>query len=96
MDCDVEPSGPVVRILYTNHRGETALRRIIPERMWWGATDWHGEGQWLLDAFDLGRMATRSFALRDMVEFEPETGERVPHGSGVGGQAQRPRVRVRV
>lgn len=55
-----------VRILYTNYRGETALRRIVPERIHFGNTDWHPENQWLLDAVDVEKNAVRSFALKDI------------------------------
>lgn len=53
----------VLRIVYTNYRGETSLREVVPNRIWFGATDWHPEEQWLLDAFDLEKNAERSFAL---------------------------------
>lgn len=56
----------VVRILYTNYRGETAIRQIIPQRVWYGATQWHPESQWLLDAIDLEKNAVRAFALKDV------------------------------
>lgn len=56
----------VVKILYTNYRGETAIREIIPEKIWFGGTDWHPEPQWLLDAFDLEKQANRSFAMKDI------------------------------
>ncbi len=55
-----------VRILYTNYRGETSLRRIVPERIHFGSTEWHPEPQWLLDAVDIEKKATRSFALKDI------------------------------
>jgi len=29
-----------IRILYTNYRGETGLRTIVPERIYFGSTDW--------------------------------------------------------
>ena len=56
----------VVKILYTNYRGKTATRTIVPERIWFGETEWHPEKQWLLDAFDLDKKAPRSFALKDI------------------------------
>lgn len=56
-------------ILYTNHRGETATRRIVPERVWFGSTRWHPEPQWLLDAKDIDRRDRRSFALRDILSW---------------------------
>jgi predicted DNA-binding transcriptional regulator YafY len=55
-----------VRILYTNYRGETSLRRILPERIHFAATEWHPEPQWLLDAHDVEKDATRSFAMKDI------------------------------
>lgn len=55
-----------VSILYTNYRGETAVRRIVPKRIWFGKTDWHPEEQWIMDAFDLEKNADRGFAMRDI------------------------------
>jgi predicted DNA-binding transcriptional regulator YafY len=60
---------PDIRILYTNHRGETAVRRIVPKRVWFGRTEWHPEPQWLLEAFDLERQAMRSYALKEIRSF---------------------------
>jgi predicted DNA-binding transcriptional regulator YafY len=59
----------VVRILYTNYKGETAYRNIVPDKIWFGATDWHKEPQWLLDAFDLEKEAVRNFALKDIQKW---------------------------
>jgi len=56
----------LVSIVYTNYRGETALRKIVPKRMWFGKTDWHPEEGWLLDAFDIEKDAERSFAIKDI------------------------------
>jgi predicted DNA-binding transcriptional regulator YafY len=56
----------VVSILYTNYKGETNIRRIIPEKLWFGKTEWHPEEQWLLDAFDTEKSAARSFAMKDI------------------------------
>jgi predicted DNA-binding transcriptional regulator YafY len=58
-----------VSIVYTNYRGETAQRRIIPQRVWFGATKWHPDEQWLLDAFDVEKQSPRSFALRDIQSY---------------------------
>ncbi|MGW6061923.1 hypothetical protein [Streptomyces sp. NPDC055189] len=59
-----------VRILYVNYRGEKAWRRIQPVKIWYGATDWHPEYQWLMDALDLEKKAERSFALKDIQAWE--------------------------
>lgn len=56
---------------YTNHRGETAERSIVPRRVVWGSTEWHPEPQWLLWAFDLDREAERAFPLRALVGGRP-------------------------
>ncbi len=55
-----------VRVVYCNYRNETAIRTIVPRRIWFGATAWHPEPQWLLDALDLEKNEVRSFALRDI------------------------------
>jgi len=58
-----------VRILYTNYRGETAYRHIVPEKIWFGATQWHSEEQWLLDAHDIEKNALRNFAIKDIEKW---------------------------
>lgn len=55
-----------VKIVYTNYRHETAVRTIIPERVWFGSTEWHPEPQWLLEALDVERGEQRSFAMADI------------------------------
>jgi hypothetical protein len=64
--------GPVeVTILYTNWRGETAVRRIILGAhegsecalIAFGSNEYHPEPQWLLTARDVERDAIRTFAL---------------------------------
>ena len=55
-----------VSILYTNYRGETAVRRIVPLKIWFGQTEWHPQEQWLLKAFDIEKNADRDFAMKDI------------------------------
>lgn len=55
-----------VRILYTNYRGETDLRSIVPKGIFYGSTEWHKESQWLLEAFDIQKDADRHFAMKDI------------------------------
>lgn len=55
-----------VKILYTNYRGETALRTIIPIKIWFGSTNWHPTPQWLLDALDMEKQVNRSFSMKDI------------------------------
>lgn len=68
---DLETRGDTaIEILYTNYRGETARRRIIPSGLRYGATEYHPEPQWLLDAFDVEKAAHRTFAMRDVREWD--------------------------
>jgi hypothetical protein len=70
-----------VTLTYTNWRGETAERTILPQRVWFGATDWHPEPQWLLTAIDVEKGVERDFALKDFgaapQDAMPETLERL-------------------
>lgn len=70
-----QPEGEPVTLTYTNWRGETAQRTITPKRIWWGATDWHPEPQWLLTAFDAEKQADRDFALKDFGAAARRTGQ---------------------
>lgn len=67
----VEPQ-KVVLIRYTNYRGETALRRILPLTVRFASTEWHPERQWLLDAIDVERGVNRSFAMKDISMWSVE------------------------
>lgn len=69
-----------VCIQYRNYRGEIAARRVVPRRIWFGATEWHPGSQWILEALDLDKGAPRSFALKDILDFD-HTEADVPHGS---------------
>ncbi len=59
----------IVEIIYTNYRGETAARKIVPKKIWFGATEYHKEEQWLLDGFDVEKNADRTFALKDITSW---------------------------
>lgn len=59
----VAVNGSPQRVIYTNWRGETSEREIHPLYMWFGATEWHPEPQWIITAKDLGKGQERDFAL---------------------------------
>jgi hypothetical protein len=64
-------AGPrVVRILYTNWKGQVSWRRILPTAIKFGSTEWHPAEQWLLEAVDLDKDAPRTFAIKDIVRWE--------------------------
>lgn len=60
-----------VDIQYTNYRGETATRRIIPDErgLRFGANQWHTEPQWLLAAWDVDKQAYREFAMSGIMSW---------------------------
>jgi hypothetical protein len=51
------------KFIYTNWRGQTRERWLIPVYLWWGATEWHPEPQWLLHALDCAEGKVKDFAL---------------------------------
>ena len=55
-----------VKILYTNWRGETKIREIIPQEIIFTSNEWHKEKQWCLIAFDIEKQAERTFACKDI------------------------------
>lgn len=62
-----------VRILYTNYRGETAWRTIVPRCLTFAASEWHPEHQWVLKAFDVEKGAARDFVMKDIKEWRVGT-----------------------
>lgn len=60
-----------VVIDYTNWKGERRLRRIVPQSIVFGSTEWHPEVQWLLEAEDVEKKETRSFALNSIHAWNP-------------------------
>jgi len=59
----------IVKILYTNWKGETSYRNIIPNSIEFKSTEWHKTEQWILDAFDVDKQADRGFAVKDIKEW---------------------------
>jgi len=54
-----------VTVMYTNWRGESRNRTIVPKSLRFGSTEWHPDPQWLLRALDVEKNAYREFALKD-------------------------------
>jgi hypothetical protein len=65
------PQKQSVDILYKNWRGEVAVRRILPETIFFGSSSWHPTPQWLLHAYDTERQAYRDFAIQDIASWTP-------------------------
>lgn len=60
-----------VTFTYTNWKGETGIRNVIPLRMHWGTTEFHRDPQWLLFAWDKDKDADRTFAVKDIQGWRP-------------------------
>ena len=61
-----------VTIVYTNYKGVTGTRRIVPIEILFGHNEWHTEDQWLMRALDLEKNAERTFALKDIKSWKAE------------------------
>lgn len=57
----------LIEVLYTNWRGETSLRRVVPKTLRFGTSEWHPDPQYLLDVYDVDKKVRREFALKDCV-----------------------------
>lgn len=62
----------IVTIRYTNHRGKTAWRRIVPQAIRFADTVWHPGFQWVLDAIDVDKNKPRVFALSGVQQWRNE------------------------
>ena len=59
-----------VHFVYTNRRGETAVREVTAFLIWFGKSQWHpGKRQWFVRATDLRTGQERDFVMRDTSEF---------------------------
>lgn len=59
-----------VVISYTNYKGISSVRKIIPKEIYFGSNQWHKKPQWLLKAFDLDKNAERNFAMADIHSWQ--------------------------
>lgn len=57
----------VLHFSYTNHRGETAPRRVMPHRLYFGTSPLHTEPVWLMSSYCFDRQAHRTFELTKMI-----------------------------
>lgn len=62
--------GTAVKIRYTNWQGVTGERLILPQEVVFGENEYHKGPQWLLNGFDLGKQAMRTFAMTDIHVWE--------------------------
>lgn len=58
--------GEPVYFVYTNWKGATADRTVLPLYLWYGESEWHQGEQWFLHAVDCSKAAERDFAMKDV------------------------------
>lgn len=59
-----------VKILYTNWKGKTSYRNIVPISIEFKSTEWHKKQQWILNAYDVEKKEERGFAINDIEDWE--------------------------
>lgn len=59
-----------VKIIYTNYKGITSKRNIIPQKIWYGKSAYHSQEQWFLEAYDIDKEDKRDFAIIDIKNWE--------------------------
>ncbi len=68
-DIPSEKLAHPIKVTYTNWRGETALRTIVPLEVYFGTTEYHPTAQWLLKVWDVERNAERVYALQEIKQW---------------------------
>ncbi len=58
-----------IQVCYTNYRGETAVRTIVPLEVYFGKTEYHPQEQWLLRVWDVEKAAERIYAFKEIKEI---------------------------
>lgn len=59
-----------VTFTYKNYRGETSVRLVQPIMISFGTTIFYPERQWLLHAWDINKEAERTFAMKDIKDWD--------------------------
>jgi predicted DNA-binding transcriptional regulator YafY len=72
IEVALQPSNMQVSIFYRNWRGEVAWRKIVPASIYFGSTEWHPQPQWFLKALDVEKQAERDFAIKDIINWQPD------------------------
>jgi len=69
--------GERFKFVYKNYVGLVSERTVIPYSVWFGATKWHPEPQFFLNAFDTDKNELRDFALNDFLDRDGAVNEAV-------------------
>ena len=65
----------LVRLDYTNWRGERRKYLVLPVRVIFSSNTWHPEKQWLLEALDVKKSRLSTFAVQQIHSWEPATSQ---------------------
>lgn len=61
-----------VKIIYTNYRGETAVRTIEPKEIIFAENEHYNPAQWLFVTHDVDKNAERTFSMKDIKSWTGE------------------------
>jgi hypothetical protein len=53
----------VITLKYTNWKNETAIRRVVPIRTYFGTNSFHPGRHWLLEVYDVEKEDQRTYLL---------------------------------
>jgi len=71
----------LVTFTYENYRGEISDRIVAPIKIEFGSTEFHQQPQWLLYGWDTEKKAVRTFAMKDIKNWNPYAHEvPIPQG----------------
>lgn len=87
------PEGPVLLMVYRNHRGEVSERMITPLESFIGTTEFYPTPQPLLRAWDHARQAERTFSLLMVERWIGDEPSAKPGATERGFQAGGERLR---
>jgi predicted DNA-binding transcriptional regulator YafY len=61
----------LVSFTYTNHRGETRVRRAQPIKVFFGTHPQYPTARWLMLAYDVDKADTRTFDMQKVIGWTP-------------------------
>lgn len=59
-------SGMPMSFIYTNYKGETCKRHVVPSGVFFGTAQFHEKRQWLFTGYDRQKEAIRVYAVNDI------------------------------
>ena len=71
-----------VTFIYTNWKGETRLRTVVPLSIEYNSSEFHKDEQWLLKAYDVEKKEWRTFAMKDIKDWKPAEQPKLSYSSG--------------